>query len=244
MNEVVIKKYSHGLSVILNPDIPFEVLYTALGKKFRESAVFFGEAKLVVSFEGRELYPEEERLLVDAISDNTDLTVIHILGDDDERSSRYFKAGSRFITNGGNMLSSYYKGTVRAGETLESDADLVIFGDVNPGGEVISTGNIIIFGTLYGTAKAGVKGDKGNFIIAEELKPVRVCVGERTMTQFSRRSIFRAKTAPKILYVKDDEIIVEEILPENIDKLDIGVIKELKVKKKTDASEEALDAED
>ena len=49
MNEVVIKKYPDGLSVILNPDIPFESLYTAVGRKFRESASFFGSARLVIS---------------------------------------------------------------------------------------------------------------------------------------------------------------------------------------------------
>ncbi|MCR4655419.1 MAG: septum site-determining protein MinC [Lachnospiraceae bacterium] len=238
MNEVVIKKYTDGLTVILNPDIPFESLYTALGRKFRESASFFGEAKLVISFEGRELYPEEERLLVDAISDNTDLTVIHIMGDDDERSSQYFKAANRFITNGGNMLTSYYNGTVRAGEILEADTDIVVLGDVNPGGEVISAGNIIIFGTLYGTAKAGSKGDKGNFVIADELKPVRVCIGEKVLTQFVRRSLFRAKTAPKILFVKDDAIVIEEIIPENTEKLAIGGLSDLKVRRRADDKEE------
>ena len=52
MNEVVIKKYPNGLSVILNPIIPFDELYMALGKKFRESAGFFGQAKMVISFAG------------------------------------------------------------------------------------------------------------------------------------------------------------------------------------------------
>ena len=238
MNEVVIKKYQSGLSVILNPDIPFETLYTALGRKFRESAKFFGEARLVISFEGRELYPEEERLVVDAISDNSDLTILHVMGDDDGRNRQYLKAGNRFISNDAGNLSADYTGTVRAGETLETDTDIIVLGDVNPGGEVISAGNIIIFGTLYGTAKAGKNGDNGNFIIALELKPVRACIGDLTVTQFARKSLFRAKTAPKILFSKDGSIVIEEITPENADKLAVGMIRELKVKRRMDEGTE------
>ncbi len=223
MNEVVIKKYPDGLSVILNPDIPFESLYTALGRKFRESASFFGNAKLVISFEGRELDPEEERLLTDVICDNTDLTVLHIMGSDDGRNRQYFKAGSRYLGDADKCFSRFYKGTVRAGDVIESDTDIIVLGDVNPGGEVISKGNILILGTLYGTARAGSSGNNDNFVIALELRPVRVCIGDKSAVQFARRGIFRAKSAPKIVYEKDGNLCIDEISPENSEHLDIGI---------------------
>ncbi len=232
MNEVVIKKYKDGLTVLLNPDIPFESLYTALGRKFRESANFFGQAKLVISFEGRELDPYEERLLVDAISDNTELSILHIMGNDDDRNSQYYKAGSRFLGKGGDNQARYYKGTVKAGEILEADTDIIILGDVNPGGEVVSSGNIIVFGTLYGTAKAGSKGDDGHFIIALELKPIRVAIGETYTTRFGRRSHFRAKAAPKIVYLREGELMIDEITPEGIESLPIGGLSEMPKKQK------------
>ncbi|HAG70160.1 MAG TPA: hypothetical protein DCL38_09355 [Lachnospiraceae bacterium] len=224
MNEIVIKKYPEGLTVLLNPDIPFETLYTALGRKFRESAGFFGNARLAVSFKGRELDPEEERLLVDAISDNSELTVLNILGDDDDDVNQfYIKAGSRFPGAGdGNMLSSFYKGTVKAGEHIESDTDLIILGDINPGGEVISAGNITVLGTVYGTAKAGSKGDRNKFVIALELRPVRISIADESATQFVRRGIFRAKSTPKIVYIKDGELTADEMNPETVEELKLG----------------------
>ncbi len=223
MNEVVIKKYPDGLSVILNPDIPFESLYTAVGRKFRESASFFGSARLVISFEGRELDSEEERLLTDVISDNTDLTILHIMGSDDGKNRQYFKAGSRYLGAADKCFSRFYKGTVRAGEVIESDTDIIVLGDVNPGGEVISRGNIMILGTLYGTAKAGSNGNNDNFVIALELRPVRVSIGDKSATQFARRGIFRAKSAPKIVYEKDGNLCIDEISPENAENLELGM---------------------
>ena len=223
MNEVVIKKYPDGLSVILNPDIPFESLYTAVGRKFRESASFFGNARLVISFEGRELDTEEERLLTDVISDNTDLTILHIMGSDDGKNRQYFKAGSRYLGDGDKGFSRFYKGTVRAGEVIESDTDIIVIGDVNPGGEVISKGNILILGTLYGTAKAGSSGNNSNFVIALELRPVRVSIGDISVTQFARRGIFRAKSAPKIVYEKEGSLCIDEITPENAEDLELGM---------------------
>ncbi|MCR4923583.1 MAG: septum site-determining protein MinC [Lachnospiraceae bacterium] len=221
-NPVVIKNYPKGLSVILDPDIPFDELYLALGKKFRESSKFFGKTKLVISFEGRELMEEEERLLVDAIADNSELTVLCTVGKgESEKSQQYIKAGTRFIGDQDKMLSKFYKGPIRASEVVEADTDLIILGDVNPGAEVISEGNIIILGTLYGTARAGVKGNESSFVVALDLRPVKICIGEKSMNIFAKRGLFKSKANPKIVFVKDEELLVEEITSETIDKLQI-----------------------
>ena len=41
-NAVVIKSSKAGMTVILDPDLPFGELLEAIGKKFRESARFWG----------------------------------------------------------------------------------------------------------------------------------------------------------------------------------------------------------
>ncbi|MBR2276271.1 MAG: septum site-determining protein MinC [Lachnospiraceae bacterium] len=220
MNEVVIKKYPNGLSVILNPIIPFDELYMALGKKFRESAGFFGQAKMVISFEGRPLLPEEERLLVDAISDNSELTVLSIIGNDD-KNRQYLRVGSSFLGNQGNLLSKFYKGIVKAGDVVEADTDIIVLGDVNAGGEVISSGNIIILGTLYGTARAGAKGNEDSFIVALDLRPTKLCIGEKSVNVFGKRGLFKSKATPKIVFVKDEGLAAEEITPDSIEQLHI-----------------------
>ena len=60
---------------------------------------------------------------------------------------------------------------VRSGQVLEVIGDLLLVGDVNPGGKVIATGNIYILGNLLGIAHAGSKGDKNAVIVASYMKP-------------------------------------------------------------------------
>lgn len=57
---------------------------------------------------------------------------------------------------------------------MEVEGDLLLVGDVNPGGKVISTGNIYIMGNLYGIAHAGVMGDREAFITASYMKPTQL----------------------------------------------------------------------
>ncbi|MEK3908817.1 septum site-determining protein MinC [Oceanobacillus sp. FSL W7-1309] len=67
---------------------------------------------------------------------------------------------------------------VRSGQILEVEGDLLLVGDVNPGGKVISTGNIYIMGNLYGIAHAGVMGDREAFITASYMKPTQLRIAD------------------------------------------------------------------
>lgn len=60
---------------------------------------------------------------------------------------------------------------VRSGQVLEVTGDLLLLGDVNPGGQVIATGNIYILGKLNGIAHAGCDGDVEAIIAASYMKP-------------------------------------------------------------------------
>lgn len=63
---------------------------------------------------------------------------------------------------------------VRSGQVLEIKGDLLLIGDVNPGGKVVTTGNIYIMGNLFGIAHAGVEGDHDSFIVASFMKPTQL----------------------------------------------------------------------
>lgn len=60
---------------------------------------------------------------------------------------------------------------IRSGQKLEVEGDLLLVGDINPGGLVISTGNIYIMGNLHGIAHAGANGDVEAIIAASYMKP-------------------------------------------------------------------------
>ena len=55
--------------------------------------------------------------------------------------------------------TTVHKFPVRSGQQLTAEGDLVIFGLVSTGAEVLAGGSIHIFGPLRGRALAGIKGD-------------------------------------------------------------------------------------
>src|SRR5699024_3652387 len=60
---------------------------------------------------------------------------------------------------------------IRSGQVVEVVGDLLLIGDVNPGGQVKATGSIFILGKLQGIAHAGINGDEGAFIAASFMNP-------------------------------------------------------------------------
>ena len=66
-NPVIIKSFPNGLSLYLDETLPFEMLLEEIAVKFKESAQFFKDAHMGISFEGRKLTEEEERIILDVI---------------------------------------------------------------------------------------------------------------------------------------------------------------------------------
>jgi|SRR5690625_613503 len=67
---------------------------------------------------------------------------------------------------------------VRSGQVLDVTGDLLLVGDVNPGGEVRATGNVFILGNLEGIAHAGKNGDEEAVIIASYMNPSQLRIGK------------------------------------------------------------------
>ncbi|ASN05104.1 septum site-determining protein MinC [Virgibacillus necropolis] len=67
---------------------------------------------------------------------------------------------------------------VRSGQIIEVKGDLLLIGDVNPGGTVESTGNIYIMGSLHGIAHAGVNGNRDAIIVASFMKPNQLRIAD------------------------------------------------------------------
>src|SRR5699024_2349496 len=67
---------------------------------------------------------------------------------------------------------------VRSGQVLKVDSDLLLIGDVNPGGTVIATGNIYIMGNLRGIAHAGLYGDHEAVIVASYMEPRQLRIAD------------------------------------------------------------------
>lgn len=67
---------------------------------------------------------------------------------------------------------------IRSGQILEVPGDLLLVGDVNPGGKVMAGGNIFIMGALKGIAHAGVSGDTAAIITASVMTPTQLRISD------------------------------------------------------------------
>lgn len=77
--EVIIKSNRYGINLILDDQIPFQELLGLISSKFKETGDFFRDAKMAVSFEGRELTAQEEQEIVDAIMASSSVRIVSIV---------------------------------------------------------------------------------------------------------------------------------------------------------------------
>lgn len=68
----------------------------------------------------------------------------------------------------------YMQQTLRSGQTMSYDGNIVIIGDVHPGSEVIAKGDITIWGVLGGIAHAGARGNDFAKIRALKLNAIQL----------------------------------------------------------------------
>ncbi|MCR5302778.1 MAG: hypothetical protein K6E49_10115 [Lachnospiraceae bacterium] len=212
---VTIKSFPNGLKLILNPDMPFEQLYVAFAQKLIESERFLGDAKLVITFDGRKLSDLEERALIEAFGEYTQVTVLCVMERDEKKNEVFIQAANAFSPSGEVENTSVYKGTLHAGQNLETEGSIVVLGDVNPGASITAAGSVVVLGTVYGDVYAGVKGDEGAFVAVLDIKCDVITVAGSECTMFTKNAGFLRKVSgAKIIYIGADGIVCEDITKE------------------------------
>ena len=175
---VVIKSSKNGINLVLDDQIPFGELLEEIKKKFIDSEKFFKNAQIAISFEGRDLSQEEQFEIIETIQQCTTITIICILDHDELMDEVMQRRIGAYQEEHSPQTGQFYKGTLRSGQVLESEASITILGDVNPGAKVVSGGNIVVLGALKGNAHAGAYGNQECFIVALDMDPIQIQIGE------------------------------------------------------------------
>lgn len=210
-NHVSIKSFPNGLRIFLDEDASFEELRSEVHDKFLEFEKFFKNTKVALSFEGKTLTDEEERIIIDEISEACTIKVACVVSKDEKTDAMFVKAlqetGEQQLANVGR----FYKGTLKGGETLETPTSIVVLGDVFPDATIISKRNIIVLGGLYGRAHAGIGGGDC-FIAALDMNPKSLRIDDlRGNYEKTSKWLIKPKQIPKIAYKKQGKIVFEEI---------------------------------
>lgn len=214
---VVIKSYQNGISLLLNPESSFEELLDEIAYKFTESKAFFGEARMALSMEGRVLSDAEQLKIIETIRKCSNLHIVCVVGKDEQTEQHFIKALEKVDRHFSHEDASgqFYKGTLKNNQVIETESSIVILGDVYPGSAVISAHNIIVLGGLYGEAYAGGNGEEGHYVVALEMAPERLKIGDfKYKSSKPSKWGIKQKIAPQIAYVKNNRLVLESLTKE------------------------------
>ncbi len=234
-NSVIFKGKKDGILIVLDDKITFDELKSAFEKKILQAGAFFRGANLSITFKGRDLSEGEEMQLLNIISETSGLNIsfvhdknepvfvkqqklskidnIDILSKNDKKTSEeYFKNNitKNFISAYEN-ITSFHKGSIRSGQSLRFKGSIVIIGDINPGGEVLAEGNVIVIGSVKGLVHAGCTGYSDCFVIGLNMHPTQLRIAD-IVTYFPKKDKKKSSVVPECAFAKNGEIYVEPLI--------------------------------
>lgn len=102
------------------------------------------------------------------------------------------------------------KQAVRSGQqVINPEGDLVVFGNVGQGAEVLASGSIHIYGTLYGRALAGINGDTTASITCQKLESELLAIAGQYQVSDDVANEHRQKTCH--IHLKEERLIIQSV---------------------------------
>ena len=221
---VELKGYRDGLHLIIDSKLPFTQIEPAITERLANISDSLSGMRINLDIGDRILKDEELRQLEKLLDDryrleikqvNSDLqqrlklaerleigAVPAVVYQEEEILMNEIQLDERFET------TRLIRCTLRSGQRERFlEGHVVVIGDVNPGGEVIASGDVIVFGALRGMAHAGALGDASAVIIALNLEPTQLRIG-RLINRPPADDIKQNKSMIEIARVEDNIIKV------------------------------------
>ncbi|MGE5554476.1 MAG: septum site-determining protein MinC [Betaproteobacteria bacterium] len=209
----------NGLTLVLDAQAEFETALAELREKLAKAGDFFAGAAVTVSV-GRSLSPAEATALVGVLCTEHGLQLAGIinpaLGATIPSPPAFSPApppaagrNQAWEKTGGGEQTMLVRRTVRSGQRITFDGNVVVLGDLNPGGEVVASGDILVWGTLRGTAHAGASGRTDATVTALRLMPTQLRIAH-LITRAPDGKV-QVPRGPEIARIKGDAVVVEEL---------------------------------
>ena len=194
MNEtntlIHIKGLRDGLLVSLD-DAPWDEQCASLISRVDAQPAFFQGARLALDVASQVLRVDDLVWLRDQLSERG-IFLWAVLSESPttEQTSQLLGLATRIskprpeeartfaVDDLGEETALFLDHTIRSGTRIEFAGHVVVFGDINPGAEVVAEGNILIWGRLRGMVHAGSKGDREAVICALDFSPMQLRIAE------------------------------------------------------------------
>jgi septum site-determining protein MinC len=181
---VQIKANRGGFVLVPDPVVPFPTVMAYVTQRLSESYHFLKRSKMTLDLRLRPFRADEVRSLQLLLKEKGEIDLAEVwLGNDVNQllhwASEQLGVGLTLeATQEVQPAPVIVRMTCRSGVRIESEADCIILGDVNPGAEVLAAGDIMVFGRLRGIAHAGSRGDRTARIWAMSIEPSQIRIAD------------------------------------------------------------------
>jgi septum site-determining protein MinC len=219
---ITFKATVNGLILVMKEEDSFESIIEQVEKKLESAGRFFRGASISVKYRGKKLSKEEEEILFRIMTDKTGAEIKSVEEDRDESVKSdneadmpvgVFRMKKLFFKGIHEGATKFHRGTVRSGQLISFEGNVVVIGDVNPGGEIIAAGNVVVMGSLRGIVHAGADGNKEAVVVALNLQPTQLRIAD-VITRSPDEKESKGLYIPELAYVKDDMVYIEKLLPQ------------------------------
>ncbi|NKF51571.1 septum site-determining protein MinC [Shewanella sp. WXL01] len=179
-----LKATSFTLSVLYIHQDNLDVITQELDQKLAQAPQFFLGAPLILNLSALNDV-QVDLLAIKTILNSRQLVIVGVTEASEDIVKQAKRCGLAVVKSGKQAptpelpkrSTKIVKQNVRSGQQIYAkDSDLVVFGAVGNGAEVIADGSIHIYGALRGKAMAGASGDDQSVIIASKLHPELVSI--------------------------------------------------------------------
>ena len=100
--------------------------------------------------------------------------------------------------------------TLRSGQNINYDGNVVVVGDVNPGAEIIASGHVLVLGSLRGLVHAGATGDEKASVTALFLNPTQLRIASHITRPPDNTAQLPAEDRAEIARIRHNEVVIEK----------------------------------
>ncbi|HOJ15706.1 MAG TPA: septum site-determining protein MinC [Caldisericia bacterium] len=169
-NVVMFRGIENGVLILIDTNFKdYEKVIKKTIQKLKENKKFFTGANIFIDGMKRPLDSDEIGMARKLIRDKLKLEVTPYRLKEDKEEKKELE------------YPLVIERTLRAGQVIQSNSDVIVFGDVNPGASVISSGSIYIYGKLRGEAHAGHPDVERCIITANGFTPLALSIGDKIL---------------------------------------------------------------
>ncbi|MFZ5908567.1 MAG: septum site-determining protein MinC [Chloroflexota bacterium] len=190
-NSVQIKGLRDGLLITLGSG-EWKELELALLQQIKVRQSFFQGARIALDVGSQALRVNELSALRDRLSEQG-VTIWAVISESPatEKTAQLLGMATRiakprpqeertYLADDASENAALFIGkTLRSGTRIEFPGHVIVFGDVNPGAEIIAEGNVFVWGRVRGMIHAGSKGDAQAVIGALDLSPTQLRIADQ-----------------------------------------------------------------